>query len=430
MSTEKSLELGSKDWLIYSLSEANKGVDSADLAVKYKKMAENPLSYQRGTNLQYWQYSRLPQSPTVTINAPKTVIQGDAHAANYSVYENSHGQPDYNLYDFDASLYANFLNDVCHMATSVVVTASIINSIPENMNGYLVDTFTGSYFATVLSLAVGRADTKIRIPQFKAEKSELDRWTHKDNGKRSFDIEGSNGNLVRVTASKREEIEAAMPAYINALYKSPKNASEKYFRVNDVAERKFQGVGSIGLPRYYVLIEGDEQHIILDIKKQPGPAGYRILPASESAEYTAFIGRYTGGAAKWHEAMFRSLTEHTDHHLGVMKLSEGDFSVRHRPDLNKNFQFDLIKSFRDMEEYCRTWGKVMALDHNRARTSFFNDYTIPGITVPVKSFAEELADFVNGSPAELRGAIKDWAMAAGAQNNKDYQIFLDWQKNK
>lgn len=84
-----------------------------------------------------------------------------------------------------------------------------------------------------------------------------------------------------------------------------------------VARRLQAGTGSLGTPRYYVLIEGtksstDHDDRILDIKRQSRPTAYTYLGEQAQDEYDAPFEH----EAQRHAAAHQALTRHTDRHLG------------------------------------------------------------------------------------------------------------------
>ena len=102
----------------------------------------------------------------------------------------------------------------------------------------------------------------------------LDKWTSVDETGRYFNLNYEKLEPVTIY------ITAAINEYMNNTTSGLKG-NAPYFTVKDVAKRVLAGTGSLGTPRYYVLIEGetisDKDDRILDVKQQGFPSVYPYL---------------------------------------------------------------------------------------------------------------------------------------------------------
>ncbi len=102
----------------------------------------------------------------------------------------------------------------------------------------------------------------------------LDKWTSvTDEGRRFAE---RPDKLARLPAHLASQLRKAIEEeYRETLGGERAGAEEDHFRVKDLARRLDAGTGSLGLERYYALIEGGRDHehddVILDIKQQTPP---------------------------------------------------------------------------------------------------------------------------------------------------------------
>ena len=112
----------------------------------------------------------------------------------------------------------------------------------------------------------------------------LNKWTQQVKGIRHFDIAASKGKLDVATDREKEEILAAMPGYGGTLAGDVRYSEER-FKVKDIVHRVDAGTGSLGIPRYYLLIEGkstsQNDDRILDVKRQGKPSPYAYLTEAD-----------------------------------------------------------------------------------------------------------------------------------------------------
>src|SRR5690606_7049812 len=106
----------------------------------------------------------------------------------------------------------------------------------------------------------------------------LARWTMMAGGARVLDL--ARKDLVAADPDVAEELRAVWPEYVTRTAGGLARIAG-YFTIKDIAGRVNAGMGSLGTPRYYVLIEGagggagDDR--ILDVKRQAEPSGYPYL---------------------------------------------------------------------------------------------------------------------------------------------------------
>jgi hypothetical protein len=141
-----------------------------------------------------------------------------------------------------------------------------------------------------------------------------------------------------------------------------------YFAIKDMAKRVNSGTGSLGLPRYYVLIEGptdkSKDDIILDVKLQTIPTPVIFWSWYRRERYEKRFGE--NHALGFVEAS-KAMQSNEDPHLGWLQTSLGSFSVRQRSPWKGALDISLVRIKPDYVDTCRQWGYIVANAHARSR---------------------------------------------------------------
>ena len=94
---------------------------------------------------------------------------------------------------------------------------------------------------------------KIKISE--VHKKMLDKWTVKINGDRKFNAQ--NPKLAPVSSSEEKIIRKRWKIWRRKLPQS----ESKYLDILDIKSRIFSGLGSLGLKRFYILVQGGKPPI-------------------------------------------------------------------------------------------------------------------------------------------------------------------------
>ncbi len=136
--------------------------------------------------------------------------------------------------------------------------------------------------------------------------------------------------------------------------------SDEYFCVKDVAIKKDSGTASMGLDRYYVLIEGTTadpcDDIILEMKQTRRSVLYGLVPNEEPAE---------DGKA---ERVTQSHNVHVvggDPYYGHVKIDGVSFLVRERSPFKDKIKIKKL-SKKEYRHYATICGCVLARAHARS----------------------------------------------------------------
>lgn len=430
-----------------AIDEWNAGLDSDDRRAKYEKMAESAFVFYRGTNHIVWA-DLAADARLQRFGGPetRTWLQGDLHTDNFGAFGNDEGRVVYDINDFDESVIADYQYDLWRMAVSIVLVAGQNDDLSSAEQGDVVDAFAASHVDTLGSYLGNRDErdtvftkenTTGRLDNFLEELEEecsrarmLKKWTRVDNDERYFDLGGSEGKLAKVPDAKREGILAGMQRYEETLPKRPKGYHGDYFKVKDIACRLSAGTGSLGVPRYYVLIEGEtdalDDDCILDVKLQTKPTAYHYLGLDTQEEYLLLLEYFPGCDARWHEAAYRALARHTDDHLGWMELAGAYYSVRERSFLKETFPTSKLKNKTRFKRLAEQWGKVIATDHARALSDFDREYFMDhGQPAWQERLKEEVCQRTEGRLDEFQDLVREIAFGYAEQVQADWRYFVD-----
>lgn len=363
-------------WLVSALDAHNADLDEADRHEKYCRMAESPFVFFRGTAHLWWaEVTTLPELARFGGDAPAEVwAQGDLHIENFGTFHNDNNTVVWDLNDFDEGVVADFQLDLWRLTTSVELVTRQRNWPAEGLPKGVAE----AYLDTMLSLADGDAlgpsgltasaalgpvqELLLDVAQDDREDM-LDTWTVRVDDERRFDLD--NPRLAAVSASDREALAAAWPAYRVSLT-GGLDANTDELNILDVAARLDAGTGSLGTPRLYVLTRGGsddpDDDLILEVKRQGEPAAWPTLSAAaQSAQATSWSSH-----AERVTLAQRALTDDVDDTLGWLTLPDGDYSVRQRSPWKDGLDLDRLTEPEIRALVAQQWGDVAARDHARA----------------------------------------------------------------
>lgn len=422
-------------WVVGEIGQRNAGLSASDRSAKYAKMEAGAYSFFRGTNHLFWSDfggdSRLGQ-----FGGPTTAIwlQGDLHAYNYGSFDDDHDTIVYDLNDFDEAMVADYQYDVWRMAVSLVLVARENGVFGSSQQEAFVECFATSYIAALeecrgnaleketsfsVDNAYGRLDDFLAdVSESESRQEMLDDWTTLSGGSRVFDF--SLTKLGTVSAAKQAEIRAAMIEY-GATLSGGVGYSTTYFAVKSIARRLLAGTGSLGTPRYYILIEGETTAAgddrILDIKLQTAPSAYGHVTGAARSLYDQHFGNDHALRAVIAQ---RALGRRVDDHLGCTTLSEGVFSVRERSPFKDEFPTAELDSTTRFTKLAEQWGRILAFAHARSDKDFDPDMIS-------YSFDKEVTEIVSSSSKRTQFAelVSTISLAYADQVAADYEAFVD-----
>ncbi len=259
--------------VVRQIQAYNAGREPERLAMKYQRLRASSFVFLRGCCHLF--QARLPASGVLK-SAPPAWVCGDLHLENFGSYKAANGLVYFDINDFDEALLAPASWDLAHLLTSLWLA----NDAWQLPGAQLRDLGTATLAAYADALAEGKPywverDTAQGLvrdlldgrrlrkrPQFLASRTRQGSdglrhlWVSKDKPPTAD---------AKALPVKRKEA-ARVAAFITEL--AQQQAEPGFFRVLDVA-RRVAGTGSLGLPRYVVLVQGKgspDGNYLLDLK--------------------------------------------------------------------------------------------------------------------------------------------------------------------
>jgi hypothetical protein len=295
---------------------------------------------------------------------------------NFGTYHNRHGDIVFAVNDFDEAAIYDFQLDVVRIAVSIVeqsfstLSLSSSSTSDRSIIHSIIRGFCNKYVSTVLSYVGNHNARSFELTRYTAtgllkdflkkvekknsRKKMIKKYTTPSSrtskvGKREFikalpddKVPNKETKLIGVHPRREKEIRRALTStrygatMITANEKIPFHWDDDVMEVLDVAQRIGSGVGSYGVDRYYVLLQGGDasnddddeyddeyQQVILDIKLQPKASVEYILTTDESAWYRTLFENSAARTIEGH----RRLTSFADPYTGWILLSTSSNST-------------------------------------------------------------------------------------------------------
>ena len=367
-----------------------------------------------------------------------------------AAWRNRHGDVVFGVNDFDEAAIYDFQVDVFRIAVSICSHA-ITNKLNEQQIDKALKAFTDSYVQTVLDYQDNDKALLFELtPVTTKSGSKLNKFLEHIAKKRSSEKLMTKFTTHSPATHQRHFIKGPIdvphpdtnlasvhPATVAAIREQfSKNHygatmikvgwavlpwDDTFFTVLDVAARIGSGIGSFGVDRYYVMIQGrdglllddgeDGSAVILDVKFQPKSAVANVLKPTDKAWYNVM---FPNDAAQVVEAQKR-LTSYTDPFIGWITLKGRPFSIRQRSPYKSSPNLDELTDPDDYIEFAAQIATATATSHVRG------------------SVAKAPGDFKHVIAAVLGGPSNkhkrnEWGYIVGAVA-KAYreQVILDWE---
>jgi uncharacterized protein (DUF2252 family) len=244
----------------------NQRRDPERLERKYQAMRTNPFAFFRGTCHLF--YEDLPADAALN-SAPPAWICGDLHLENFGSYRGDNDQVYFDINDFDDAALAPCTWDVVRFLTSMIIAEHTLGvNSPEALalchcylEAYINALAAGKARSVETETATGMVQELLLGLKERKRKKHLKRRTEEKDGMRQFAI-GKKG-VAPITPEEREAIAAMMETW------AAKQPNPEFFKLLDVAGR-IAGNGSLGVSRYFLLIEGNgspNKNYFLDLKQ-------------------------------------------------------------------------------------------------------------------------------------------------------------------
>ena len=329
---------------------------------KFDKLADSVFSFFRGTALLY--YRDYGGSDP---HLPLVFTLGDAHPENFGVMPNEDGTPFFGVNDFDEAWVAPFSYDVKRCAVGFYIVAKE-NGMSEKHRRKVVRAFVRGYLSALTQFV---KDDRENVFQFRIDNSpKMIRKLLEDALKDRQDFledlidtkKGEfkpSGEIVPLSRNIK-----AFQTVINKYKKDNKIGGKKkpknFFKVKDGAIKKGSGTASLGLDRYFVLVEGWSEAVddcvILEMKQTRRSALYGLVPENDFEDeekaqqiVTAQQVHLVGG----------------DPFYGRAVINEESFLVRERSPYKDDIDIDDLDK-KEMRIYAEICGRALAQSHARS----------------------------------------------------------------
>ena len=353
------------------------------LKSKFNEMKESSYPFFRATAHLFYKDidSLLIPIPSEWKQTPriKTWIQGDLHTQNLGFFENADGQIKLDVNDFDESFIAPFYLDLIRFVTSIFLQREDVDfKFSPKEASDLAEYFLEEYQETLseisedgkeLELIENNLDgfPKDTVDELKDKKSNttlLAKWTKPVEGKICFDL--SNPELCALTETESQEIRSNWSDYIESLGDFSAEKRSVFFQIQDIARRLHSGMGSQGVHKYYVLIQGDSSPLLLEVKEQRLPCLFLMKDMSES-EYNSF---FTNHAERTKTAC-KAMLANPDSFLGTMVTANHSYLVTRISPFKKKLESKDFHSESDFKKYLKHSARAVAYAHSRSYKSIF-----------------------------------------------------------
>ncbi|ORE98608.1 DUF2252 family protein [Aurantimonas sp. 22II-16-19i] len=360
--------------------------------MKFDELANDFFKFFRGTALLFYR-----DMVGEDADMPSVMALGDVHPENFGVMPDEHGAPIFGVNDFDETIYAPFTFDLKRGAVGFWIAAREEGGLKRKKRRKIVEHFVKGYFAAMEAYAEHateknesyRMDNSPKVIQrlFEEAWEEREAWLWEDY------LDGSGRGFrasdeLQPISGEIDKFQKAIDdlAKANGI-DAPKRAGE--LKVKDVCMRHGQGTASLGLPRYYVLIEGPSKDatddIIIEFKSARRSALDGIAPPSD----------FNAGAKADRIAHGQAVQlAHGDIFYGAVTIDGESFMSRERAPFRDDIDLDELSN-PTWKEYAEVCGAVLAQAHALSDDLGQIDYDIePSIVAAATPRALFIADLV------------------------------------
>ncbi|MEV8274693.1 DUF2252 family protein [Microbacterium sp. NPDC077184] len=328
---------------------------------KFDKLAGSTFSFFRGTCLLFYRDMAGEDAWMPTV-----LTLGDVHPDNFGVMPSRDDVPIFGVNDFDEAYYAPFTWDLKRGATGFLLAAEEKGDHGRTRQAKIAAAFVEGYIDGVRDYAGSKDETTSQLrmdnaPEIIAnliQNSLEDRSTwlarkYHDEFRRGF---RADDQLVPVSG-RREEFQTALDAYLRDNDVDVPEDRTPAMRVKDVCMRLGQGTASLGLPRYYLMIEGargdGSDDVVLEFKQARRSALDGPVPPSPYV--------VDGYAERISHAQGVHLVA-GDRFYGAARLDGLSFMVRERAPYRDSINLKKL-SKKQWMSYARICGRSLAQSH-------------------------------------------------------------------
>jgi uncharacterized protein (DUF2252 family) len=396
-----------------------------DARAKFDKLADSAFDFFRGTALLF--YRDLAGEDAWM---PTVLALGDVHPGNFGVMPNADNVPIFAVNDFDEATYAPFTWDLKRGAVGFMIAAGEEGGHGAKRQRKIAKRFVLGYLDAISEFAERgtEGDHEIRLdnaPELIRDLIEdsmesREKWLRDDyldeygRGFRTTD------ELVPQTVRRDEFQDLVAELAAQMSHDLPERAGE--LRVKDVAIRRGQGTASLGLDRFYVLIDGSRgdgsDDLVLEFK-QARRSALAGLDPSHVEDFTSPGERITHA----HSVQLVA----GDVFYGHVEIDGQSFMTRERAPYRGDIDLDDL-SKAEWKTYAGICGRVLAHAHALSDDLGTVDHDIePEIVAAVGQrdlFVDDIVRFAAEACERLRGDhrsfVADHALCAFEQVDQHF----------
>lgn len=398
-------------------------------AIKYAKMKKSPFHFYRGSAVLFYEdLTKLPL-PYQTTDEHPTWIQGDLHFENFGAFQAKDGQIVFDINDFDEGFLGSYLYDIIRNSVSIGLYAEMLGYSEENQSE-LMERFYQYYAKQLQTFAdrshavktlfnkeatYGPVKNLLENVEGKKPNEALLKMTIVENGKRRF--KRGNG-LESLDLKERQALEEAWNQYLDTLDQTNRQG-RAYFRIKDVVKSFGAGIGSVGLNRYFILIEGDdddnqEDDVILEAKEARQPVTAHFFPA-----HPVFTEEGEGIHHGKRVVMTQKAMHHLeDPYLGWMTVQGRHYYVRENSSYQDELDRDHLKHFASILATVEIMGQVTAKAHARADRDVHDKIEHQNEQAILNAIGDDFDRFAKD--------LTRLALYYKKQVCADYRLFVEW----
>ncbi|MBP0481572.1 DUF2252 domain-containing protein [Sagittula salina] len=340
---------------------------------KFERLAKSRFAFFRGTSLLFHR-DMLGEDARM----PTVLVLGDVHPENFGVMPNADNAPIFGVNDFDDVIYGPFTWDLKRGTTGFLLAAEEESDLSKKHRIKVARRFIEGYHEGIAFYARHGVEASQQIRQDNAPKVIRKLFEEAQTSRKDWLWDrylAENGLGFRVNheltpvSSRVEEFQA----YIDQLAKGAgiKDVGRSgSMKVKDVCLRHGQGTASLGLARYYVLLEGPSANatddLIVEFKRARPSALEGLVPPND------FDAGGEGDRIAHGQAVHLA---NGDVFYGAVEIDGASFMSRERAPFREDIDLDDL-SKKGWKRYAHACGQALAQAHARSDDAGQLDYRI------------------------------------------------------
>jgi uncharacterized protein (DUF2252 family) len=396
---------------------------------KFRKMAQSPLAFYRGTAALFYADVSRDEDPFLNEKTSRVWIQGDMHAENFGTYMNGKGVLVFDVNDFDEATVAPFTWDVKRFCASLALMG-FQKALSDLEIRDVIKCAAQSYARQISRFATGQErnfELNTRTAQGPVlevlQKGKqltrvglLDGETEIVDGDRRF---MQNSSFIQMSDAEKLKVKAALAEYFETI-PDRKKRSDMNYEIKDVGRRKGLGIGSAGLIMYSTLLEGAsealENDILISVKTALPAAAAKYVNDPKVAGYFRHEGHRTATSQ-------RALQVNSDPFLGYCSLDGSGMFVTEISPYTADLDWGNINDMDDILQLVESLGRSVAKIHCVSDED--SDHTLVDY-----STEDAIHQALDGKESAFVEYMLDFSEKYAVCVVNDYRLFVDAFRNK